>query len=133
MKDHTILSLKRLTRLKTCKGPVTRLNYEKRRVASRKRKDSFKEKVKKVDDLTTQIQEISEEVRDLLFELFDRDMPSGPFYHMEGCKIKESSVEMYEFAHDSYRDKYHGDDAFSNSESDASAEWMEDYTPSELK
>ena len=131
MRDHTILSLKRLHE----KGPVTRLNYEKRRVASRKRKDSFKEKVKKVDDLTTQIQEISEEVRELLFELFDRDMPSGPFYHISGCvsKIKESSVEMYEFAHDSYRDKYHGNDAFSNSESDASAEWMEDYTPSELK
>ena len=129
MRDHTILSLKRLHE----KGPVTRLNYEKRRDASLKKKKSFKSKVKKIDDLTTQIQEISEEVRDLLFELFDRDMPSGPFYHMEGCKIKESSVEMYEFAHDSYRDKYHGDDAFSNSESDASAEWMEDYTPDELK
>ena len=131
MRDHTILSLKRLHE----KGPVTRLIYEKRRDASLKKKKSFKSKVKKIDELTTQIQEISEEVRDLLFEVLDRDMPSGPFYHMEGCvrKMKESFVEMYEFAHDSYRDKYHGDDAFSNSESDASAEWMEDYTPSELK
>ena len=130
MRDHTILSLKPLHE----KGPVTRQKRQKRRDASLKKKNSFKKKVKKIEELTTQLQEISEEVRDLLVGLpnFDRYKRYDPFVFVEGSvsKIKEKSVQMYEYAHDSYRDKY---DAFSNSESDASAEWMEDHTPSELK
>jgi len=119
MKDHTILSLKRLHE----KGPVTRLNYEKRRDASLKKKKSFKSKVKKIDDLTTQIQEISEEVRDLLVELptilYNHDDP----YHFVVRSV--SSVlglthSMYEDARDSYRRSEYG--AFSNSESDVSEE-----------
>ena len=132
MKDHTILSLKRLQE----KGPVTRLKYEKRRDASLKRKKSFKSKVKKIDELTTQIQDMSEEVRQLLFELpnFKRweneSTNRSQDEYVDRCvrMIKDYSVGMYEFADDSYRDKYHRDDGFSNSESD-----MEDYTPSELK
>ena len=44
--------------------PVTRLTKKIRKDDCSKRKKSFKEKVKKIDDLTTRIQEIAEEVKD---------------------------------------------------------------------
>ena len=103
MRDHTILSHKRVYET----GPVTRLVSKKRKEKKRKeRRNSFKKNVQKTDELTTQLQEISEEVRDLLLELpmilynhYD------PFHFVKRSvsKIKEISDQMCEDAHESYR------------------------------
>ena len=102
MRDHTILSHKRVYET----GPVTRLVYKKRKDACSKRRNSFKKKVQKIDELTTQLQEISEEVRDLLVELptilYNHYDPFD-FVERSVSKIKEISDQMCEDAHESYR------------------------------
>ena len=119
MRDHTILSHKRVYET----GPVTRLVSKKRKDACSKRRNSFKKKVQKIDELTTQLQEISEEVRDLLVELptilYNHDDPFH-FVVRSVSSVLGLTHSMYEDARDSYRRSEYG--AFSNSESDVSEE-----------
>ena len=95
-------SLKQLNEPK----PVTLLAKKIRKDECSKRKESFKREVKRIDDLTTKIQELAEEVRERLikFPNYDRYVSSMIETHVD--RIKESSVDLYEFANDSYEDSY---------------------------
>ena len=59
--------------------PLTRLAKKIRKYECSKRKESFKREVKRIDDLTTKIQELAEEVRKRLIELpnYDRYISSA--------------------------------------------------------
>ena len=99
MVNNTV-SLKRLDETK----PVTRLSKKIRKYECLKRKEMYKRRVKRVEELTDKIKEFSEEVEEIILQLiwkYDADVVRY------ADLVKKNSEELYDFANDSYFYEYH--------------------------